>query len=235
MIDTKITAQRFKDHFYYSKWLYVVFILSGIAVFSMVFTLTRPTIPGEFKIDISVFAASMDDNAASEWEQGILALLPEDQQEVNIYAMGFGASGEETLGGYSPYEIIAARMAAHEDDIYIMPKDIYINLAAQGAFYEMDDAIGNYEYPEEIDLEEYKVQYREDENVEVPPHYYGLPLDSSLGLVDIGVDPREHVIAILIYTEDYDNAMTAIDYIMNRTESQVLNSVQDQQEADGGQ
>jgi hypothetical protein len=235
MIDTKITTQRFKDHFYYSKWLYVVFILVGIVTFSMVFTITQPKIPGEYKIDISVFAASLDDNAAGGWEQDLLALLPEDQQEVNIYALGFGASSEETLGGYSPYEIIAARMAAREDDMYIMPKETYLNLASQGAFYEMDDVIANYEYPEEMDLEEYKVQYSEDENADAPAHYYGLPVDNALGLVDIGVDPREHVIAILIYTENYDNAMTAVDFIMNKTESEVLNSVQEQQGADSGQ
>jgi hypothetical protein len=233
MIETKITTQRLKDHFYYAKWLYVVFILTGVLVFSMIFTFTAPKVPGEYKVDVSVFATSLDDNASAEWQQEILSMLPEDQQEVNIYALGFGASSEESLGGYSPYEVIAARMAAREDDIYIMPKDIYLSLAAQGAFMEMDDVVGNYEYPEEVDLEEYKVSYSEDENVEGPLHYYGLPLDNSMGLVDIGVDPRERVIAILVYTESYDNAMVAVDYIMNKTESELLGSIQDQQEADG--
>ena len=235
MIDTKITVQRFKDHFYYAKWLYVVFILVGIVTFSLVFTFTQPKIPGEFKVDISVFASSLDDSAAAEWEQDLLAVLPEDQQEVNIYALGFGASSDETLGGYSSYEIIAARMAAQEDDIYILSKDMYLSLASQGAFCEVDDVVGNYEYPEDMDLEEYKVQYSGDENADAPLHFYGLPLDNALGLVDIGVDPREHVIAILVYTENYDNALTAVDFIMNKTESEVLNSVQDQQGEDSGQ
>jgi hypothetical protein len=232
MIDVKFTKERFKNHFYYAKWMYMVFVALGVLIFSMVFTFTRPVVPKEFRLDISVMGFTLQDAEKNIWEEEILATLSEDQQEVNIYSLGFGGS-EDTMGGYSVYEILAARMAAKEDDIYIMPRDIYLGLASQGAFTVMDDFITEYEYPEELDLEEYKVELQDTEGTDGQPHFYGLPLDSAMGLVDMGVDPRESVIGVLVYTVNYDNALKAVDYIMHRTESAVINSAQAASETDG--
>ena len=227
MIDVKFSMQRFKDHFYYSKWLYVAFVLVGVFVFSMVFSVTKPVVPNEYKVDISILATSLQDSEMSVWSEEILALLSQDQQEVNIYAMGFDDSEDSTMG-YSIYEILAARMAAREGDIYIMSKNMYISLAQQGAFFPLDDIALNYEYAEDLDLEEYKIQIEDtDKPNGQAAHYYGLPLDNVLGLVDLGVDPREKVICVMIYTENYDNAIKAVDYIMNKSESVVITSYQE--------
>ena len=233
MIDVRFTKERFKNHFYYAKWMYVVFVALGAVIFSMVFTFTRPVVPKEFRIDISIMGFTLQDAEKEIWEQEILAGLSEDQQEVNIYALSFGGSEGDSIGGYSVYEILAARMAAKEDDIYIMSKEIYMGLASQGAFTVMDDIITDYEYPEELDLEEYKVELQDSEGTDGQPHFYGLPLDNVMGLVDLGVDPRQSVIGILVYSENYDNALKAVDYIMNRTESEILNNAMATETVDG--
>lgn len=225
MIDVKFTKKRFIDHFYYSKGLYVVFVALGLIIFSMVFTFTRPIVPKEFKVDISILGFTLQDVEKEIWEQELLESLAPDQQEVNFYSLGFGGD-DDSLGGYSVFEILAARMAAQEDDIYIMSKEIYLSLAQQGAFMPMDEIVSMYEYPEELDLEEYKIKLEEGLGSDDNPHIYGLPLDNAMGLVDLGVDPRERVIAILVYTENYDNALKAAEYIMNRTQSVVIDSAQ---------
>lgn len=218
MIDLKITKKRFLDHFYYAKWLYVFMIAGALFLFSMVFTISKPVVPKEFRVDISILGVTLQEDVKILWEEEILAMLPEDQQEVNIYAMGFGGD-ENSTGGISIYEIIAARMAAREDDIYIMNKELYDFLSTQGAFHEMDEMALNYVFSEEIDIEEYKYTLEDEPEIDGKKYLYGLPLDNVLGLVDLGIDPRGKVIGILIYTENYDNVAKTVDYILNQTES----------------
>ena len=126
----KFSKQRFKDHLYYSKGLYVIFIASALIIFSMVYSITRPKVPKEFKIDVSIFGASLQDAEKSLWEQEILALLTQDQQEVNINSMGFSGENIDTMG-HTFYELLYARIAAKEGDIFILSKDIYMNIALE--------------------------------------------------------------------------------------------------------
>jgi hypothetical protein len=214
MIDLKITKNRFVNHFYYAKWLYVGTILAAIALFSIVFTVTAPVIPKEFKVDINVIGGSIQEFIIDEWEEEILALLPEDQQKVSINALPF--SGGE--GGYSVFEVLAARMAAKEDDILIMKKDVYEPLAAQGAFIPLDEYAKKYTFSEEVDLESYKLNYAEGVSDDMESHLFGVPLNNALGLVELSLDPREYVVAVLVYTQSVENALTTLDYLLAKTE-----------------
>ncbi len=218
MIDLKFTKERFVNHFYYAKWLYIITILAALAVFSMVFTITRPIVPKEFRIDINFIGGSVQEFTKDIWEKDILAQLPEDQQEVNIYSLGIG-SGDNPSADYTVYEVLAARMAAKEDDLLIMPKSIYQSLASQGAFIPLDDIAQKYEYAEGIDIEEYKLKYREGiEENDTQLHLFGLPMDNALGIVELGIDPRDKVAVILVYTENKENVLKVLDYLINKTE-----------------
>lgn len=226
MIDLKFSKQRFKDHFYYSKWLYVLFIIISLTTFSLVFTVTRPVVPKEFKVDISIIGVTLQDSEMNAWEEEILDSLSQDQQEVNIYAMGFSSGGEGSAD-YSAYEILAARMAANEGDVLIISKEIYLNIAQQGVLLELDDIVSKYDFPEELDLEEYSILIEDEDYSDGKSHTYGLPVDGVLGLVDLGVDPTDKVMVVMVYTKNSDNAIKAVDYIMNKTESELIASYQE--------
>jgi hypothetical protein len=228
MIDLKITKDRFKNHFYYAKWLYIIAIVGAVFVFSIVYSVTEPQVPKNLKVDITIIGAALNEAGKEIWQEDILSVLPEDQQEVNIYSLAIGTEG---TGGISVYEILVARMAAKEDDILILPKEIYDGVVTQGPFMNMDDYITQFEYPEEVDLETYKVKLDEDiVEGDTEPHYYGIPLDNVLGLVDIGLDPRGKVAVVLVYTENKDNVFKTLDFIMSKTESIIINQAQEQAE-----
>ena len=229
MIDLKFTKQRFKDHLYYSKWMYIVMAAAALVVFSMVFSVTKPVVPKEFKVDISVLGFTVQDSEKNIWQEEMLSLMPEDQQEVNIYSLGFGGDDEDASMGYTVYEIITARMAAREDDIYIVSKDLFTVFVQQGAFMPLDDIAGKYEIPEGINPDDYKATIEDPDLSDGKEHVYGLPLDGVMGLVDLGVDPNNRVLAVLTYTENYENVLIAVDYIMNKTESVLVDSVTTEQ------
>ncbi len=218
MLDLKFTKQRFKDHLYYSKWLYLIFISLAVLGFSLIFSITEPEVPKELKVDINVFAVVLEETEKIIWEEEILHSLSQDQQEVNINTLGFTGSEEASLG-ISVFEIMTTKIVAKEDDIFIMPKDIYIAYAKKGVFIAMDDIFPKYEFPEELDLQEYKVRLEENIETDGDSHLYCLPLDNVKGLNDLGIDPTDKVLVVLVYTENYDNVLKAVDYIMNKTVS----------------
>ncbi len=224
MLDLKITKQRFVDHLYYSKWMYVGIIAAAMVLFSLIFTVTKPVVPNALKVDITVLGMSMQDMEKSQWQKDILATLSEDQQEVNIYTLGF--SSEDGSMDYSMYEVMAARMAAKEDDILILPKEIYLSFASQGGFLPMDDVAALYDLPEDYNLDELTLST--EDNPE--SHLYGIPISHLMGFVDLGIDPTDKVMAVLVYTENYDNALKAIDYIMGKTDSVLLSQAPDETE-----
>lgn len=222
MIDLKITKDRLKNHFYYAKWLYVVAILGAVLVFSMVFSVTEPQVPKNLKIDINVIGATLNDAAKGIWQEDILEELSEDQQEVNIYALALGA--DNSTPGISVYEVLVARMAAKEDDILILPKEVYDGIATQGAFLNLDEYASKFEYPEGVDLEAIKVKLEEDiADGDTEPHMFGVPIDNLIGFADLGVNPIGRVAVIMVYTENKDNAFKALDFIMSKTESVFAN------------
>ncbi|MCK5129329.1 MAG: hypothetical protein KAQ68_05740 [Clostridiales bacterium] len=214
MINLKITKERFKNHFHYGKWLYFVMITAGVLVFSLIFNMTRPIVPKEFKVDINYIGQTVNEVFETIWEEDILATLPDDQQEVNIYAFGFNA--EDTSSGFTFYDVMFARMAAKEDDIQILPKAVYEMYAKGGAYISLEDIAGKYEYAEDVDIDAYKFASNNSDN-EVAK-LYGLPLDNAMGLLELGIDPKGKVLAVMIYSENYENVYKVIDYIMNKTE-----------------
>ncbi len=221
MLDIKFTKKRFKDHMYYSKWAYIAAILGAAALFSIVFTVTKPKVPNELKVDVTVIGVTLQEPEKNMWQKEILETLSEDQQEVNIYALGFSGSDGSSMD-YTMFEVLAARIAAKEDDILILSKDVYLTYASQGAFYSMDEIVGKYDFPEDMyDLEEYKTTTDED----TESHLYGIPISHLEGFVDLGVDPTDKVMAVLIYTENYDNVLKTIDYMMGKTDSILLSQM----------
>ena len=216
MLDLKITKQRLKDHLYYSKWLYLVAAAIALVIFSLIYQIAEPVVPKGLKVDIAVIGFSVDETEKTVWEDDILSILPEDQQEVNIYSLALPT--DDSSNGFAVYQILTAKMTAKEDDILILPKDLYLSFASQGAFLAVDDIVSRYELPEGLDLDEYKVAVT-DEQTAQEPHLYGFPIDNISGFRDMGIDPEGKVMTILVYTENYTNVLKAADYIMNKTES----------------
>ena len=98
------------------------------------------------------------------WGEEILKVLPEDQEEVNITSYTISDIGNAQI-----YDILAARMSAHEGDIFIMNQELYTNLASGGAFVPMDKPLSKGDVPfldtvslpEGYDLETLRVEYEE--------------------------------------------------------------------------
>lgn len=212
MISLKMNKDRLSNHLHYGKWYYIVAVLGALVVFSMIHTVTEPKTPDYLKVDITVYGSYMDEIVKKDWQQDLLALLPEDQKEVNIYSMSMG---EED---YNMMEIVVARMTAQEDDIIIMNTERALAFATQGVFKPLEEYIAPDDIrnlPEDFDWD---AMYVAEEGSDDGKMLFILPLDGAYGLTELGVYPGDMSIAIMTYSENFDNALRCVQYILDQTE-----------------
>lgn len=218
MIDLRVTGDRLKNHLHYGKWTYIMAVALAMAVWSFTFSATAPKTPGEYKLDIYIIAYASD---YETWEDEILAQLPADQREVNFYMFSMSDAGT------SAYDVIAAWMSAHQGDIYIMSREVYLNLASQGAFIPLDAPLAEGQaapldsvpLPEGYDLEALRVEFEtyDSDTGESSPvsAVCGVPLDDVRGLIDLFVSPEDMVASVTAYSVNQSNAVEALSWIIN--------------------
>lgn len=217
MIDLKLDKRRFKNHMEYSKWLYIGVIAGACLLFGIVYSVTEPKVPDEYRVDILVDGNILYQTSADRWSAEMLERLPEDQQLVTIYGMSFEALGYQTM------ELLMARMTVGEDEIYILPYDTYRGFAAQQAFYDLTDIADQFQYqlPPDREIEDYYVQTEDFEGELTEARLYGLPVDGAHGLLyDLGIDPTGKVLCIFSNNKNLDNAIECAKYILEQNSEQ---------------
>lgn len=218
MIDLKVTKERLKNHLHYGKWGYIIAIALVMVIWNFVFSATEPQTPREYKVDIVIVSYASGDMEG--WGEEILKVLPEDQEEVNVSSYAISGIDDAQL-----YEILAARMAAQEGDVFIMTQELYTSLASGGAFIPLDTPLteGGVAFldtvpiPEGYDLETLRVEYEEydqDNNVTLADAICGVPLDDVQGLLDLMVLPEGMVASVTSYSINQENALTALRWII---------------------
>jgi hypothetical protein len=222
MIDLKLNAKRFKLHWQYYAWRYVIILAAALVAANFLYTATEPKTPYGQKVDIYLYSGVLSDDETKAWERELLRMLPPDQKEVNILSMPI-------IEGQDFNSIVAARMAAGEGTVIILPKsvpgsggnaiDLFTGTAVSGGFIPLKDIRSELDLPEGIDLSAGTVDIQPDLNTPAESLWCGIPLDSLQGLRGL-FDPQGLVAALPIYAKDnMPNALAAMNWLLSKTQA----------------
>ena len=126
---TPINAQTLKHHFTYHWWMYVLALLAGIFLIDLLFTVTAPRTPEDKKVEFYIYGLSDQVNLDAYMEKVRTEEMPdmESMRSVSIYQ-------DET---YGPMQLMTF-VAAHEGDLYLLPRDEFLSLASSGGFLPLE-------------------------------------------------------------------------------------------------
>ena len=238
MPNTKLTAEKLKVHFHYSKMLYLVVVLVAAMIGSLVFTMTAYQPPNERKIDIELIGNYADTSMAGvkdvqnallqagqafELERdGDLGLTDDPKYEIPLQEVTFlslqydpESSSEDTYYASQKYMVT---LAAQEGDIYVLTRLLMTDLADQGLLVPLDDYIaGGVIDPGDRELG--KVTFDElDENGTATGEQkvYALQADTLTGLYDtLGYDPTGKFLCIVAFSRNQDTAAVVLQEMID--------------------
>lgn len=222
MIDLRLNSKRFHLHWHYWKWRYVVILAVALVAANLLYTTTAPKTPYGQKVEIYLYSTFVSDGEAKAWERELLRMLPPDQKEVSILSI-------PVIEGSDIYSILAARMAAHEGTVLILPKNVpgasgnAINLftgaAANESFIPLEELRDRLDLPRGIDLSTGTVDIQPDLSKPGISLWSGIPLDGIAGLRRL-FNPEGLVLALPVYaSENLPNALAAVNWLLSKTEA----------------
>lgn len=207
MVDNKLSKLRIRNHFTYNAWKYLIVIVFAVFIWSMAYNMTAYRPPDDKKLDIYIAVAGADTDALqADLQEEIEERFP-DQEKVNFLYIGLGSDDD-----YASTMQFTTYLAAGEGDIYLMPRDRFLQLARDGddesnALLALDDYIDQGVIdPRGIDVQRGTVNGR----------IRGIPVASLYGLLDFGIVPQSLYLVIPSYSSNQDNAAKMIDLLIER-------------------
>ena len=234
MPNTKYSREYLKNHFFYSKRLYLTVILIAVVLAEVGFSMTRYQAPDERLVDIHLIGGYADVMEVDELTGKLLAAgqayeLERDRaagvdveadeydiplQQVEIYNINYTGdpNNEEDYYAGQKYMVM---LGAQEGDIYMVTYSQLVQLVEGGGLAPLDPFIESGLLPTEgMDLE--KVTFDEptlfeDEEPTGNRYIYALPAEKLLGLRKAtGYGVSDKYITIMAYSDNQDTAAAII-------------------------
>ena len=202
---TPITKEKIQNHLHYSSWKYILLAVVAIFGWNLIYTSTAPQIPEDKKVVMGIYAYGEQENIDGYMEQTRLTLLPEMLELSSQYI-----TPDEMYGDM----ILSTRFAAHECDIYILPRAQFQSYAVQAAFMPLEEVL-----PDLVaDLEAAGVSlsrgYRTAEETG-EKHQYGIPCASMTALQSMLLcDMSDMYLGVLFETENNENVLKFTEYFI---------------------
>ena len=143
MPKTKYSKEYLKNHFFYSRWVYLVVVLVALGAAEITFTVTRYQAPNARRVDIELLGGYADLSNTADAEKALLAAgqayeLARDEangvdtsasdyevplQEVGIYNINYSGTVSDNDDYYAGQKYMVM-LAAQEGDIYIVTREM---------------------------------------------------------------------------------------------------------------
>ena len=127
---TTVNAGSLKNHFTYSWWKYILVLLAGTFLVNLLFTVTRPKIPEDKRIDLYVIGYA-DQDKLNAWLEDV---RQENFPELESVSSAVSVP-DEAYGAM----IVTTYFAAQEGDLYLLPRDQFLTYSATGAFVPLEE------------------------------------------------------------------------------------------------
>ena len=202
---TPITREKIQNHITYSSWKYILLVVIAVFGWNLIYTATTPETPEDKKVIMGIYAYGEQEEIDAYMEQTRLSLLPDMLELTAEYI-----APDEMYGDM----ILSTRFAAHECDIYILPRAQFQSYAAQGAFMPLEEVL-----PDLVaDLEAAGVSlsrgYRSVEETG-EKHQYGIPCAEMTALQSMLLcDMSDMYLGVLFETENNENVLNFTEYFI---------------------
>lgn len=161
---TPLNKETVRQHLTYSWWKYLLVVVLGIFVMDLLFTVTAYHAPDNKKIEFYVYGYADTDNLEA-YMNSVRDSKMTDMEEmtaVQLYA-------DDT---YGPMQL-TTYLAAGEGDLYLLPKEEFVNYAANGYFIPLEEDPELIAILEDAEMDLTSGWRKEDESGET--HLFGIP------------------------------------------------------------
>lgn len=217
MPNTKLTSERVKEHFGYSKRMYIIGIIVAVLAASLIFDVTRHTPTGRALIEIAL----VDSYCNTEKLDDITPVLLEraQQRDEMVEAFDFlaiGYSGDAS-SDYQGAQLYTVQIYAGNNDIFIQNEGLTVDLASGGMLVQLDTLEGFEEFvaahPDVavMWMDDPAFTKDEDDPTPAPQHAYAFDTSCMLGFNTRGAyDIRQKYIGISVQCAEYQDMMSVI-------------------------
>lgn len=202
-----------KNHFSYSWWKYLLVLILGIMGVSLLYTLSKPRIPDDRKLEVIICGASMEQDFNAYLER----VRINQMQDMKLMEMTVIPDDETAI------QYLTVRIGTQGGDIYILPKEHFEQMASSGALLPLEDDQELMEILEGVDLE--SGWSTEGNSREM--HIYGIPLRTHPELLPqfSGLEQYFYVedgyICLLHYGKNIENAKKFLRIMCQDTMSDI--------------
>ena len=239
MPNTKITKERFMNHFHYGKYAYLgVIIVCGMLA-DILFTVTAYRAPDERKVDIEFVGYYSNFEQAEAFQQEALEVgqayeLARDQaagidvnaenyelplEEVNFLQLMYDMNGEDAYYDQQRYMVT---LAANEGDIFLVTREMMIGMIDQDLAVDLTPYIeSGVIQPGERDLS--RVTFPETVNPGEPATgkecIYGLQADTLAGLWnEFDFYYKDKYMVLMSYSSNQDTSAVVMQWLIDEFE-----------------
>ena len=208
MPNTKITKDRLKNHWQYSRAVYIFGTLAAVLLAALLYTVvTNREPPNQFSVNIALVRSySNTENLQADRQELLKRGQAYDETLRSVSFMGVGYEGDSTTqDGYYGAQLYTVQLYAGDNDIFIQNKQLTQGLIDQGGclpLEEMDEFISFMEKYPDAPLfygNEPTGQTDEEGNpVPGPEHVYAIDISGLTGFIERqALDNREMYACIL--------------------------------------
>lgn len=239
MPNTKLTKARIKNHYQYTKSIYIAIIIAAVMISDVLFTVTAYRSPGNRSVDIELVGVFADTENAAQFEQAALeagraferardeaagidvnaADYETELEQVQFLTLMYDMNGEDAYYDQQRYMV---SLAANEGDIYIVDRTMMNDLINQGLAVDLTPYIESGVIdPGDRDLS--RVTYPETVEEGQPATgrqcIYALQTDSMSGLWnELQYDFREKYMVLMVYSANVDTSAAVMQSLIEQFE-----------------
>ncbi len=244
MPNTKLTREKLKVHFHYSRMIYLIVVVLAVLAGNLVYTMTEYRAPNERRVDIELIGAYADTSSqackdavaqllaagqeaerTADAEQGIDVTAEGYEcalQEVQFLTVEYDDTSSDSETSYYGYQKYMVTLAAQEGDIYILSRRQLIELVEQNAVVPLDGYIERGVIdPGDRDLGNVTFdEYDDDDQTTGERHVYALQASSLTGLNDaLSFNPEGKYMAIVRFSKNPDTAAAVMQEMIELFET----------------
>lgn len=237
MPNTRLTAEKFKNHLHYGRTVYIILILAAFAVGELLYTMTTYHAPNARNVQIELVDSyaetdvegpvqiALEAGIAYEMERdaaaGIDVTAPgyEPQlQEVEFISLPYDPNADDYEAYYGQQKYMVT-LAACEGDIYILDNSLLGYLTSEGMLIDLRPYMeaGILTPGEQCDVSRgtYAEYVGEGEAPTGNTCVYALPADSMLGLYDTFMfNPTDKSMVVMDFSENQDTSVAVLQSLI---------------------
>ncbi len=220
MPNTKITRQKWKDHYSYAKKVYIIGALIAAACASLIFAVTRYVAPNERAVIIQMVDTYADPTMMNDDIPAMLAVGQEyDSSLEEISFLTISYIGDDNYEGSQVYTV---QVYAGDNDIYLQNDVLTQRMINEGYAYALEYMEGFNEFEEKygqyVIWQAIENDDEDEEDESIPEeHAYSVDVSALLGINQRGAyDVREKYALIAINSKNADTCFRVLTDMFDR-------------------